>query len=54
VKPKQEIIKKLGFTEKQKQRFEIVADNLDIVKQVKAEVRENDDLPTRTNDRTKD
>lgn len=47
-KPKSEIIKDLGFTEKQKQRFETLADNKDLVEQVKAEARENDDIPTRS------
>lgn len=47
-KPKAEIVKDLGFTEKQKQRFETLADNKDLVEQVKAEARENDDIPTRS------
>lgn len=47
-KPKHEIIKDLGFERHQAQRFEILADNPDLVEQVKAEARENDDLPTRT------
>lgn len=45
---KHRIIKELGFTEKQKQRFETLADNKDLVEQVKAEARENDDIPTRS------
>lgn len=47
-KPKKEVIKELGFSEKQAQRFETLADNKDLVEQVKREARENDDLPTRT------
>ena len=47
-KPKSEIIKGLGFSEKQAQRFEILSDNKDLVEHVKQEARENDDLPTRT------
>ena len=47
-KSKSEIIKDLGFERHQAQRFEILADNPDLVEQVKAEARENDDLPTRT------
>lgn len=45
---KHRIIKELGFTEKQKQRFETLANNKDLVEQVKAEARENDDIPTRS------
>ena len=41
-KTKSEVIKDLA------QRFEILADNPDLVEQVKVEARENDDLPTRT------
>lgn len=40
-KPKAEVIKDLGFTEKQKQRFETLADNKDLVEQVKAEPSSN-------------
>lgn len=47
-KPKAQIVKDLGFTEKQKQRFETLAENKDLVEQVKAEARENDDIPTRS------
>ena len=45
---KQAAIHTLGFSEKQAQRFETLADNRDLVEQVKAEARENDDLPTRS------
>lgn len=47
-KTKSEVIKDLGFERHQAQRFEILADNPDLVEQVKAEARKNDDLPTRT------
>lgn len=46
--PKHEVIKNLGFNEKQVQRFETLANNKDLVEQAKAEARENDDLPTRS------
>ena len=47
-KTKSEVITDLGFTPKQVERFEILANNPDVVEQVKREARENDDLPTRT------
>lgn len=47
-KPKLEVVKDLGFTPKQANRFETLANNKDIVEQVKAEARENDDIPTRS------
>lgn len=47
-KPKKEVIKDLGLSEKQAQRFETLSDNKDLVERVKQEARENDDLPTRT------
>lgn len=47
-KTKSEVVKDLGFSQKQAERFETLADNKDLVEQVKAEARENDDLPTRT------
>lgn len=47
-KPKKEVIKDLGLSKKQAERFETLADNKDFVEQVKQEARENDDLPTRT------
>jgi N6-adenosine-specific RNA methylase IME4 len=37
-----------GITHKQSSAFQTLADNLDIIEQVKAEAKENDDLPTRT------
>ncbi len=47
-KTKSELISDLGFTPKQVERFEILANNPDVVEQVKKEARENDDLPTRS------
>ena len=47
-KTKAEIMSELGFTPQQTQRLEILADNPDVVEQVKQEARENDDIPTRT------
>jgi len=48
LKTKTEIVEDMGFSEDQAQRFEVLADNPDIVEFVKAEARENDDVPTRT------
>ena len=45
---KQEVITKLGFNKDQANRFETLASNKDVVEQVKAEARENEDIPTRT------
>jgi len=47
-KPKKEVVKELGFSPKQAERFETLADNKDLVEKVKEEARENDDIPTRT------
>lgn len=47
-KTKSEVITDLGFTPKQVERFEILANNPDVVEEVKREARENDDIPTRT------
>ncbi len=47
-KPKKQVIEELGFNQKQAERFETMASNKDIVEQVKAEARENEDIPTRT------
>lgn len=47
-RPKLEVIQNLGFNPKQVERFEMLANNPDVVAQVKAEARENDDLPTRS------
>lgn len=45
---KQEVIIKLGFNKDQANRFETLSSNKDIVEQVKAEARENEDIPTRS------
>ena len=45
---KQEVIARLGFNKDQANRFETLASHKDIVEQVKAEARENEDIPTRT------
>jgi hypothetical protein len=45
---KEKTIRDLGFTPKQAERFETLADHPDLVERVKAEARENDDLPTRS------
>lgn len=47
-KTKAEVMYELGFSPQQTQRLEILANNPDVVEQVKQEARENDDLPTRT------
>ena len=46
-KPKSEIIEGLGFSVKQAQRFETLAENRDLIEQVKQEAREKDEIPTR-------
>lgn len=45
---KQEVITRLGFNKDQANRFETLSSNKEIVEQVKAEARENEDIPTRT------
>lgn len=47
-KTKKEVIQDLGFSIDQAKRFETLADNKDLIEQVKQEARENDDIPTRT------
>lgn len=47
-KPKKEVLKDLGFNAKQAERFETLAENKEIIEQVKAEARENEEIPTRT------
>ena len=47
-RPKHEVIRDLGFSPKQVERMETLADNQDLVEEVKARARENDDIPTRT------
>lgn len=48
VKTKEQTMKDLGFSKKQTHEFETLADNKDIVEQVKQEARENNVLPTRS------
>lgn len=45
---KKETIERLGFNQKQAERFEALSSNKDLVEQVKAEARENEDIPTRS------
>lgn len=45
---KYETAKRLGFNKDQVKRFETLASHKDIVEQVKAEARENEDIATRT------
>ncbi len=45
---KQEVITRLGFNKDQANRFETLSSNKDVVEQVKAEARENEDIPTRS------
>lgn len=47
-KSKLELVKSLGFSSQRVSEFETLANNKDVVEQVKAEARENDDLPTRS------
>lgn len=47
-KSKTDIIKDAGFTPKQVQRFQTLAEHPDIVEQVKAEARANDDIASRS------
>lgn len=47
-KPKLELAKELGFNKDHVNRFETLAANKDIVEKVKAEARENEDIPTRS------
>ena len=48
IRSKKEVLADLGITPKQANRYEALADNKDLVEQVKQEARENDDIPTRT------
>lgn len=48
VKSKQQLTKELGFNKDMAQRFETLADNIDVIEQVKADARQNEDIPTRT------
>ena len=45
---KEEAINSLGFSRKQVERMETLADNQDLVEQVKAEARESETMPTAT------
>lgn len=45
---KKETIERLGLNQKQAERFETLSSNKDVVEQVKAEARENEDIPTRS------
>lgn len=47
-KTKREVIEELGFSPKQVERMEILADNPDVVEEVKAKARKNGDIPTQT------
>jgi len=47
-KSKKEALGDLGFSQMQASRLETLSDNPDLVEQVKAEARENGELPTRT------
>ena len=47
-KPKSQVVSELGISQKQAERFETLASHPEEVEQIKAEARENDDLPTRT------
>lgn len=47
-KTKTEVIKDAGFTLKQKERFQQLADNQELVEQAKKEARENDDIVSRS------
>ena len=48
-KTKSETVRSLGFSPKQIQRFETLANNKDLVEQEKAKAREEGRMPTRTN-----
>ena len=48
IETKQEVITRLGFNKDQANRFETLSSNKDVVEQVKAEARENEDIPTRS------
>ena len=49
VKTKTETVRDLGFSSKQVERFETLADNRDLVELEKAQAREEGRMPTRTN-----
>lgn len=45
---KKDTIERLGFNQKQAERFETLSSNKEIVEKVKEEARENEDIPTRS------
>jgi len=47
-RPKEQVVDELGFNQSQVHRFETLANNKDVVEQVKAEARENEDIATRS------
>lgn len=48
---KEQMVKDAGFSKKQAQRFEQLADNPELVEQAKAEARANDDIVSRVGER---
>lgn len=46
-KPKSEVVRESGFTQKQVERFQTMAKHPEVVEQVKAEARQNGDIVTR-------
>jgi site-specific DNA-methyltransferase (adenine-specific) len=48
IKPKMQAVKEAGFTQKQVERFESLAEHPEIVAQAKAEAREQDDIVSRS------
>ena len=48
VKPKSEVIREAGLTEKQVERFQTLAANPELVEEAKAEARKNDDIVSRS------
>lgn len=48
-KPKSQVVQELGFSPKQVERFEALANNRDLVETEKATAREEGRMPTRTN-----
>lgn len=48
VKTKADVVRESGFTQKQVERFQKLADNPELVEQAKAEARENDDIVSRS------
>ena len=48
VKPKREVIREAGFTPKQVQRFQQLAEHPEIVEQAKEDARKNDDIVSRS------